>query len=239
MISAQRLTHRFGARVALSDVSLTITSGRVALLGPNGAGKSTLLKLLTTILTPQSGTVEIDGLSLASGGDQVRVRARLGYVPQHMGLPLGYTAEEFLAYAAWMHRVTNIPARVAGALEAVGLSDRRATRIKELSGGMRQRLCIAQALVHEPSVLVVDEPSVGLDPQQRANLRALLRSLQCQLVLATHLVDDVAGVAEDVVVLDHGRLVFHGTVAELCQGRPVSAEAVEQGYLALVDPEPS
>ncbi len=235
MISTHQLTHRFRERVALADVSLTLTASRIALLGPNGAGKSTLLKLITTVLAPQSGTVKIDGLGTGSRRDRERVRARLGYVPQSMDLPLGFSAEEFLAYAGWMHRVTDIPGRVESALRSVDLIDRRSSRIKSLSGGMRQRLCIAQALVHEPSVLVVDEPSVGLDPQQRVNLRGLLRGLECQLVLATHLVDDVAGVAEDVVVLHHGHVIFHDSVVQLCQGAEVSTEAVERGYLALVE----
>ncbi|MFC6395479.1 ABC transporter ATP-binding protein [Luteococcus sanguinis] len=234
MIAMTAVGHRYKQRVALRDVTADLSSGRVALLGPNGAGKSTLIRLLTTLSSVQVGTITIDGdnLSLAAGRESVR--ARLGYVPQAMELPRGYTCGELMAYVSWMRGVSDVAKATERCLTAVGLADRRDDRISSLSGGMYQRLCVAQALVHEPSLLVVDEPSVGLDPQQRVHLRNTLSSLDCQLVLATHLVDDVAGLAEEVLVLDDGVVAFHGSIQELCGGAEVSAAAVEEGYLRCV-----
>ncbi|MDF1486821.1 ATP-binding cassette domain-containing protein [Tessaracoccus caeni] len=236
MILSSGVRHSYKQVLALGDISLSLESDRVALLGPNGAGKSTFLKLITTILPLQSGHLEVDGISLNDARGRSAARGRFGYVPQRMDLPGAYTVEEFLAYAGWMHRCSDLEPAVTRALEMVDLADRRSSRIKTLSGGMRQRVCIAQALVHAPSVVVVDEPTVGLDPQQRSRLRTYLAELDCQLLLATHMVDDVAGLAEEVVVLDHGRVAFHGPIAELCDGGPVTAESVERGYLRYVDP---
>lgn len=234
MIAMSGVRHRYGQRVALGGVTGDLSSRRVALLGPNGAGKSTLIRLLTTLAKLQDGTITIDGDDLSSASGREAVRSRLGYVPQSMELPPGYTCAELMAYAAWMRGVSDVSEATNRCLSAVGLADRRDDGISSLSGGMRQRLCVAQALVHKPSLLVVDEPSVGLDPQQRVHLRSTLSSLDCQLVLATHLVDDVAGLAEEVLVLDDGAVAFHGSIQELCGGAEVSAAAVEEGYLRCV-----
>lgn len=234
MIELKNVRFTYGSREALAGVSGSLLSNRVALLGPNGAGKSTLISLLSTLKSLQEGSITVDSADLRSSAGRIRVRERLGYVPQAMELPSGYTCAELMAYAAWMRGVAHVAEATERCLSAVGLSDRRDDRISSLSGGMRQRLCVAQALVHEPSLLVVDEPSVGLDPQQRVHLRTTLSSLDCQLVLATHLVDDVAGLAEEVLVLDDGAVAFHGSIQELCGGAEVSAAAVEEGYLRCV-----
>lgn len=210
---------------------------RVALLGPNGAGKSTLMGVLTTVLPVQQGQVVVRGSDVSSRRGRAAARRVLGYVPQSMSLPAGWTCADFLAYACWMHQVSDYQPAVERALASVGLSERAGSRIGTLSGGMRQRLCVAQALVHHPAVLVVDEPTVGLDPLQRVRLREVLAGLDCQLMVATHLVDDVAAMAEQVVILDAGRVVFDGSITDLCDGE-VSATSVEQAYVALVtDPE--
>lgn len=203
-------------------------------MGPNGAGKSTLLKLIATVLPGQKGKVLLSGHDLSTRAGRVAARRDLGYVPQSMSLPLGWSCEEFLAYACWMHGESEYRTSVGRALSGVGLSGRATSRIRTLSGGMRQRLCVAQALVHQPSVLVVDEPTVGLDPLQRVRVRELLMSLDCQLVVATHLVDDVAAMGQQVVILDAGRVVFNGDISTLCGGREVSAAAVEAAYVARV-----
>lgn len=234
MIEIRAVRHQYGGRVALDGITETLRSQRIALLGPNGAGKSTLIRLLATLTPVQAGSVVVDGSDLSQGSQQVSLRARLGYVPQSMVLPSGYTCAEFIAYAAWMRGVNSVGSEVSRCLDAVGLAGRRDERISALSGGMRQRLCVAQALVNDPTLLIVDEPSVGLDPQQRVQLRETLRSLECQLVLATHLVDDVAGLAEEVLVLDDGHVAFHGSITQLCGGREVTAAAVEEGYLQCV-----
>ncbi|MFT3877992.1 MAG: ATP-binding cassette domain-containing protein [Propioniciclava sp.] len=225
--------------MALDEVDLCLSARSVALLGPNGAGKSTLLGLATTVLPVQRGRVAIQGSDLGRRDGRAAARRVLGYVPQSMSLPGGWSCEEFLAYACWMHQQTDYRAGVERALAGVGLGDQANSKIRTLSGGMRQRLCVAQALVHRPEVLIVDEPTVGLDPLQRVRLREVLKGLDCQLVVATHLVDDVAALAEHVVVLDAGRVVYDGSIEGLCSGT-VSAATVEDAYVALVrDTEPA
>lgn len=233
MIQIDGVSHAYGRVTALKDVGAQLAADRVALLGPNGAGKSTLLGLVTTVLPVQDGSIRVAGHDVGDRRGRASARGVLGYVPQSMTLPPTWTCAEFLAYACWMHREPNHQAAVGRALASVGLTERADSRIRTLSGGMRQRLCVAQALVHEPSVLVVDEPTVGLDPLQRVRLREVLTGLDCQLVVATHLVDDVAAMADHVVVLDGGRVVFDGAITQLCGGE-VNAAEVERAYVSLV-----
>lgn len=238
MIRVEAVSFAYGGARALAGVDLTLTADRVALLGPNGAGKSTLIGLMTTVRKLQDGSIVVGDADLSDRHGRAAVRRRIGYVPQSMALPLGWTCEEFLAYACWMHGEPDFRRAVPDALALVDLADRADSKIRTLSGGMRQRLCVAQAIVHRPSVLVVDEPTVGLDPLQRVQVRNVLAGLDCQLVIATHLVDDVAAMAEYVVVLDEGSVVFSGDIATMCGG-VVSAEAVEAAYLRHVAGERS
>ena len=238
-VGGVRHTYRQG-RVALDSLSAELSGHRIAVLGPNGAGKSTLLGLLSTSLLLQSGTLSINGHDLADRDERGRHRQRLGVLPQAMGLPAGYTCRQFLQYVAWMRQVSGreLDPAVDRALEAVDLSERAASKITTLSGGMRQRLGLAQALVNDPALVVLDEPTVGLDPRQRVELRTYLRRLDRPLVVATHLVDDVAALADDVLVIEQGKALFAGPLTVFCQGQPPTAETVEQAYLALVPAEP-
>ncbi|WP_020578926.1 ABC transporter ATP-binding protein [Actinopolymorpha alba] len=240
---AEGLTFTYrGGRQALVDVTFSCSARRVALLGPNGAGKSTLLGIVTGARRASGGRIQVRGYD-SSDRRQVRMLQRsLGFLPQSFAPFPGYTAEEFLRYVAWLREV---PAgRVAGlvekALATVDLAGEGGLKIRQMSGGMRRRLGLAQALVNEPDVVVLDEPTVGLDPQQRAEFRdALARVGQRSLVLmATHLVEDVAVVCDEVVILDRGKVAFSGplpSLVELTGRNIVDGAAVEAAYLHVMN----
>ena len=205
--------HRYrGGVEALSGVELSLGPGIVGLLGPNGAGKSTLMRILATLTKPTSGRVLWNGVD--TGGDPDALRAVLGYLPQDFGVYQALTAREFLAYLA---AVKGLPTKLAGervdrALVEVGLGDAADRRLGGFSGGMRQRVGIAQALLNDPRVLIVDEPTVGLDPEERLRFRHLITDLGADrlVLLSTHIVSDVEASAERIAVLAKGRLRFFG-----------------------------
>lgn len=215
---------RYGDHWALRDVSLTLDSGVLGLLGPNGAGKSTLMGILTTFTAPTEGTVTVDGVDVTE--DPTAVRSRLGYLPQKFGVYPDLTAREFLAYLSALRGLGRSVARerVEDLLAVVNLADAADRRLDTFSGGMVQRVGIAQALLTDPDVLVVDEPTVGLDPTERARCRTVLAELARDrvVVLSTHIVSDVEATASDVAVLVDGRLRTHtdpGTLIETVEGR--------------------
>jgi ABC-2 type transport system ATP-binding protein len=211
---------RYGAVAALADLDLELGPGITGLLGPNGAGKTTLIRILATLLAPSAGEVRVDGWRAAIPGDRVEIRRRLGYLPQDLGLYPRFTVFEFVDYLAILKELED-PAerhrRVRAALAAVELDDLAGRRIRTLSGGMRRRVGIAQAIVAEPQLLLLDEPTTGLDPEQRMRFRRLIAGLgeHRTVVLSTHLVEDVAAVCTQVVVLWQGRARFTGTPSEL------------------------
>ncbi|GAA2819251.1 ATP-binding cassette domain-containing protein [Saccharopolyspora taberi] len=233
MIRTIDLTVRFGRRCALDGITAEFPAGVNGLIGPNGAGKSTLVRVLATLTAPTSGAVQLDGRPLA-GADLREVRRGIGYLPQEFGYYPRYTAREFVEHFAWLKEVpaADLPGAVQGALERVGLADRADEKLRRLSGGMRQRVGIAQAIVNRPAVLLLDEPTAGLDPEQRAEFRGLLRELgaDSSVVVSTHVVDDVAKACDRVWVLAEGRPVFSGTPEQLA----VDGD-VEQGYRAVLD----
>ncbi|WP_436930392.1 ABC transporter ATP-binding protein [Halosimplex halobium] len=202
---------RYGDEWALRDVTLDLDSGVVGLLGPNGAGKSTLLGILTTFTAPTEGTVTVDGVDVSE--DPTAVRSRLGYLPQEFGVYPDLTAREFLEYLGALRGLDRATARerAADLLAVVNLADAADRRLDTFSGGMVQRVGIAQALLSDPDVLVVDEPTVGLDPTERARCRAVLAELARDrvVVLSTHIVSDVEATASEVAVLVDGRLRTH------------------------------
>ena len=210
------LTKRYGNVTALDHVDLDLGPGVTGLLGPNGAGKTTLIRVLATLLAPTSGRISIDGLDPSDPKERLGIRRRLGYLPQDLGLYPRFTAFEFVDYIAILKEMKDRGARhrkVRAALEAVGIEDLATRRIKTLSGGMARRVGIAQALVADPDLLLLDEPTVGLDPEQRARFRELIAGLGQgrQVLLSTHLVEDVAAICTSVVVMWEGRVLFHGT----------------------------
>jgi ABC-2 type transport system ATP-binding protein len=228
------LGKRYGATTALDHLDLTIGPGVTGLLGPNGAGKTTLLRCLATAQAPDTGRIEAFGLDPAVGADRTALRRRLGYLPQDPGLYPNFTATGLLDYVAVLKELTDgrqRRAEVRRVLEEVGLSDRAKVKVRKLSGGMRQRLGLAQALLGAPDLLILDEPTVGLDPEQRMLFRALISRLgeTRTVLLSTHQTEDVGALCERVVVLRGGRAVFDGTprgLAELADGQVwLSAEA--------------
>ena len=214
------LDKSYGRTTALCGVDLALTPGITGLLGPNGAGKTTLLRILATALPADRGSVRILGEDPTTTGGRVAVRRRLGYVPQESGFPRGFTAFAFVDYLAILKEWTDIASRhdeVRRVVDLVGLSEVATKRVNALSGGQRRRVVLAQALLGSPDLLVLDEPTAGLDPAQRGRLRDVLGRAgeTSTVVISTHQTEDVAALCERVVVIDEGRLLFDGTVTDL------------------------
>ncbi len=210
---------RYGRRVALDSVSMTIHGGIVGLLGPNGAGKTTLLSVLATVSRPDAGRVSIHGYDVASSEGRSAARALIGWLPQRFDLSGSMTLRDTVAYAAWSHGVDtrDCISAAAKALGIVGLTDRSSDRVRRLSGGQRQRLGLAASIAHEPDVLLLDEPTVGLDPSQRVRLRQYLKTVSSgrTVVLATHLIEDGAQLCDELVVLRAGTVAYQGSTQAL------------------------
>ncbi|MFB8207241.1 ABC transporter ATP-binding protein [Streptomyces sp. NPDC056010] len=221
-VEVSGLTVRHRRRTALDAVDLAFGPGVHGLLGPNGAGKTSLIRVLSTAAAPDAGRIELLGSDVGAASDhraRAEVRRRLGYLPQEFGHYAGFTVREFVAYVAWLKEMDST--RAAGAVERavdrVGLADRIDSRMKTLSGGMVRRVGIAQAIVNEPELLLLDEPTAGLDPEQRVEFRALMRDLgkDATVILSTHLVEDVVAACEDVTLIEAGRVAYRGTTDEL------------------------
>ncbi|MEW1644234.1 ABC transporter ATP-binding protein [Streptomyces sp. NPDC091219] len=245
-IRASGLKVRAGRkRMAVDGLDLSLGTGVHGVLGPNGAGKTTLIRALATVLRPAGGTLELLGQSAGGVGEHRALRRRIGYLPQEFGYYKRFTVREFVEYMAWLKEVpkADIPGAVQRAVERVGLADRADDRMKSLSGGMVRRVGIAQAIVNDPAILLLDEPTAGLDPAQRLRFRELLQEVGADtcVVVSTHLVEDVAAACSDVVLFAEGRLVFQGSPGELAAaGGPEHAgdSPLERGYSALLlDPE--
>jgi len=234
------VTRRYGSVRALDGVDLTMTTGVTGLLGPNGAGKTTLLRMLATVLAPSDGQLGLLGLDPADPGQRTEVRRSLGYLPQEMGFPSGFSAFRFVDYMAVLKEWTDRDSRhdeVRRVLDLVGLRDLSAKRLRTLSGGQRRRAALAQALIGDPRLLVLDEPTTGLDPEQRAALRGVLSAAghESTVVLATHQTEDVAALCERVIVVDGGRVHWDGTVRDLvatARGKVWLADAPTPGAQA-------
>ncbi|MDT9698726.1 ABC transporter ATP-binding protein [Streptomyces sp. P17] len=219
-VSASGLSLHYGGTRALDEVSLRLTPGVTGLLGPNGAGKTTLLRVLATAVPAQRGDFTVLGHDPGSPRGRQEVRRRLGYLPQTPGFHPDFTAFEFVDYVAILKETNNRAARhreVRRVLDEVDLGDVRGKRIKKLSGGMRQRVALAAALVGDPGFLVLDEPTVGLDPEQRMRFRELIAHAGegRTVLLSTHQTEDVAMLCHRVLVMAGGRIHFDGTPAEL------------------------
>lgn len=212
-----RLTKHYGSKIAVDCVSATLKPGVYGLLGANGAGKTTLMRMLCAILEPTSGEILLNGEDIISMGADYR--NVLGYLPQDFGYYPNYTAMEFLMYMA---ALKGIPKRMAGKqakllLEEVGLSDVANKKVRTFSGGMKQRVGIAQALLNNPDILILDEPTTGLDPKERVRFRNLLSDYAGEriVILSTHIVSDIEAIADEVLFMKKGRFILQGTVPEL------------------------
>lgn len=219
MIVAENLGHVYrGGTVALDGVNLEIGVGLFGLLGSNGAGKSTFMRIICTLLAPTRGRVTVDGMDVVA--NRRAVRNLLGYLPQEFGAWRLQSVEEVLdtlALLSGMKDGKSRGQRIAAVLASVGLEKVADRKVKQLSGGMLRRLGVAQALVHEPKVLIMDEPTVGLDPEERLRFRQLMTDLSRDrvIVLSTHIVADLGSGCSDLALIDHGKLQFRGSPSEL------------------------
>lgn len=228
-VAFRELSFAYGRGFHLGPLSADIGPGVTCLVGANGAGKSTLFRLLAGLQTPTTGSVQIDG------------QDAVGYLPQSPDFPTGATCTEFLTHVAWLQSVPRRARRdaVAHALDSVGLTSHAHTKIRALSGGMARRLGIAQALVHDPRVVLLDEPTVGLDPVQRIAAREVLEKIATDraVVVSTHLVEDVRGLAARILLLSDGQLVFDGDIPALEREARPSAPGetpLEQAMATLI-----
>ena len=220
-IRVQGLRHVYkGGTVALDGVDLEFGTGLFGLLGPNGAGKSTLMRIICTLLVPTSGSASVGGNDVVA--DRHAVRQMLGYLPQEFGAWRLHRVEEVLdtlARLSGLDDKTGRQKRIREVLEQVGLQEVADRKVKKLSGGMVRRLGVAQALVHEPRVIVVDEPTVGLDPEERLRFRRLMADLgqDRTIVLSTHIVADLGSSCNDLALIDTGKIVYRGSPAGLVE----------------------
>jgi ABC-2 type transport system ATP-binding protein len=235
MIEVTDLTKRYGSLLALRGISFSVPRGQVVgFLGPNGAGKTTTMKILTGYLAPTSGSATVAGVDVTS--DPLPALRRIGYLPTENPLYDELRVQETLRFAAEMHGLRGAARDVAvdRSLKAVGLEDRRRQTCGTLSHGYRQRVGLAQALLHEPEVLILDEPTSGLDPNQQQEMRALIRDLgrERTVVLSTHILPEVEAVCDRALIIHRGALVADGSVAEIRAGRRASVAMTVRGTAA-------
>ncbi len=215
-IVIKNLSKNYGRKAALKNVSVTIHSGMYGLLGRNGAGKTSLMRILATLSVPSGGEVSMNGISIKETG---KIREIIGYLPQNFSFYRNMGVYDAMDYLGLL---SNLPdkirkERIVSLLEQVNLKENMRTKIKALSGGMRQRLGIAQALLHGPQILIVDEPTAGLDPEERIRFRNLLSEFAEDriVILSTHISSDVEASCENIGVLDNGKMIWNGATEEL------------------------
>jgi ABC-type multidrug transport system ATPase subunit len=221
MIEITNLTKTYAGKVqALAGIDLTIGSGMFGLVGPNGAGKTTLMRIIAGLMRPTSGSVRVFGHDMTAVRARQEAKSLLGYLPQELGLYPNLSGREFLDYIAILKGVTDSRERkqqIEQLIEQVRLTDTADRKLKAYSGGMKRRIGIAQALLGNPKLLIVDEPTVGLDPEERVRFRNLLAEMagRCTVILSTHIVEDISHSCNDLAVINQGRVVFRGAPGDL------------------------
>lgn len=215
-ISIHNLNKFYGEQHVLRDISLSIDSGKVvAFIGPNGAGKSTTMKCVTGYIPFDSGSISVCGIDVRQ--HPIEAKRLIGYLPEHNPLYLEMYVREYLQYVARLYRLTNVIQRVNEVIEQVGLTPERAKRISQLSKGYRQRVGLAQAIIHDPQVLILDEPTTGLDPNQIVEIRQLIRDMgkSKTVILSTHIMQEVAAICDSVIVINHGQIVANQSESDM------------------------
>lgn len=217
-LTITHITKQYGTKTAVDDFSATITDGVYALLGPNGAGKTTLMRMICDILHPTKGDISLDGINIHSLGEEYR--QKLGYLPQNFGYYPNFTGWDFMMYFAALKGLPRFTAqeRCRELLELTGLYSVRRKKLKTYSGGMRQRIGIAQALINDPKILILDEPTAGLDPKERVKFRNIISDLSADriVLLSTHIVSDVEYIADQIMIVKNGTLVLQGNRDTIC-----------------------
>lgn len=241
VIEGESFGQRYGRKWIIEGLDFSVPSGTTVLLGPNGAGKTTLIETIVTLRKPASGSLKVLGLDATRSSNIKEIRRQVGFLPQSFGYPKSFTVKQLVEYAAWLKLVPSgkISEAAREALRSVDLLDRADHKISTLSGGMVRRVGIAQAIVHSPRLVVLDEPAVGLDPGQRMRFRKLIRALSetMAFLVSTHIVEDVQVVADTVQVMNEGTIQFTGTTEQLEQlARPdVDGDSpLERGYSAVL-----
>jgi len=235
------VSYRYGRKRVLENLEIAFGTGISGLVGPNGAGKSTLLNLTATLTKPGSGSLEVLGYSTSDSAPLREIRRRIGFLPQDFGYQPAFTVREAIEYAAWLKKApaAKLSELTTAAIDAVDLGEQRNTKLKALSGGMLRRAGIAQAIVHRPQLVILDEPTIGLDPQQRIGLRKLLRDIarDASVIVSTHLIEDVGAICDDVVVFARGHVAFQDSPTALEQAGgddDIGDTALERGYSAVL-----
>ncbi|WP_423147668.1 ATP-binding cassette domain-containing protein [Rubrolithibacter danxiaensis] len=231
-IHVENLTKFYDKQKAIDDLSFSAESGRVlGFLGPNGAGKSTTMKILTCFLPQTSGRASVCGFDVADNA--MDVRKNIGYLPEHNPLYLDFYVKESLEFVADLHKVQNKKKRIEEIIEITGLAQEQNKQIGQLSKGYRQRVGLAQAILHDPKVLILDEPTSGLDPNQLIGIRNLIKELgkTKTVILSTHIMQEVEAVCDEVVIMNKGKIVLNRTLAQLESEFP--EQNMEQIFVSL------
>lgn len=217
-IEVKKITKLYGEQKALNDVSFSIQSGEIiGFLGPNGAGKSTLMKIISCYLPSSEGTVKVCGLDVME--QSMEVRKKVGYLPEHNPLYLDMYVKEYLEFVGRFYNVKKLNERVKEMVEITGLTIEQNKKIGQLSKGYRQRVGLAQAIIHDPQVLILDEPTTGLDPNQLVEIRNLIKELgkNKTVMLSTHIMQEVQAICERAIIINHGKIVADDSIANLTQ----------------------
>lgn len=239
LISTRGLSQGYGMTTVLEGLDFDVEPGVTGLLGPNGAGKTTLLRTLATVVPPRSGALTVRGADATDPRRLKGIRRHIGFLPQTFGYPKNFTVAEFVQYSAWLRGLANAdrPEAVRAAVRAVDLSDAENTKMSRLSGGMRQRVGIAATIVGDPAVVILDEPTVGLDPMQRIAFRDIIKGVperyEACVLLSTHLVEDVGACCDHVAVMNRGRISWSGAVndfAKVAEPGAPGATDLERAY---------
>lgn len=219
-LTIDKVSKNFGNKKALNEINLELTTGVYGILGANGSGKTTLMRILASVIKPSSGKVFLDGQDIVRMDHQYR--ELIGYLPQHVGLYKNFSADKFLKYIASVKGLSKKKAqeKVNEVLALVGLTDDRNVKLGKFSGGMKRRVGIAQALLNDPKILIVDEPTAGLDPKERIRFRNLLSKISTDriVLLSTHIVSDIEVIAKEILILKNGRLIEKETPQKLLKG---------------------